>query len=306
MDWVNAMAKVTNKVKFQLFGRAYENLLHLYANIPKYDPGKHGGLSDHAFNLLLNASGIFLTTQELRVIRDQFPHELGVNYMLFISSVRNDLSQKRLAAIDHTFCQFEQDGRASLELLFKSVSAERHPHVRSMSKKGEKAQFDIEEGLKYWSADGTCLTYEEFSEFCKDVNATVPLEREEFFIDLLIHTFGLFDHSVSLERILQIEVTVFEKVRQRTQIRKDEGLKASSVFKFLDLEEKGVMDYRTFVGVLDRVGCKFSDKECRAVFFKHSGGSSLLGYEALCGLFFQMGSGNKDNTNMSFELARSG
>ena len=74
MDWVNALAKISNKVKFQLFGRTYENLLHLYAQVPKYDPERKGGLSEHAFNLLLNACGVFLSTQEIRIIKDNFPH----------------------------------------------------------------------------------------------------------------------------------------------------------------------------------------------------------------------------------------
>ena len=66
------------------------------------------------------------------------------------------------------------------------------------------------------------------------------------------------------------------------------------------------MDYKTFVGVLDRIGCRFSDKECKAVFYKHSNGSNILPYQALCGLFFDMGSGVKDNSNVLFEMARSG
>ena len=74
MDWVNAIAKINNKCKFQLFGRTRENLLHLYSQIPNFDPHKQGGMSEHAFNLFLNASGIFLTTQEVRTIKDNFPH----------------------------------------------------------------------------------------------------------------------------------------------------------------------------------------------------------------------------------------
>jgi hypothetical protein len=50
--------------------------------------------------------------------------------------------------------------------------------VRSLTKKAENAQRDLEEGLKYWSQDGQHLSYEEFTEYCRDVNATVPLERE--------------------------------------------------------------------------------------------------------------------------------
>lgn len=45
MDWVNPIVKINNKVKFQLFGRQYDNLVHLYTQVPKYDPNYTGGLS---------------------------------------------------------------------------------------------------------------------------------------------------------------------------------------------------------------------------------------------------------------------
>lgn len=38
MDWVNPLVKINNKFKFQLFGRAYENLLHIYVLFAKFDP----------------------------------------------------------------------------------------------------------------------------------------------------------------------------------------------------------------------------------------------------------------------------
>jgi len=69
------------------------------------------------------------------------------------------------------------------------------------------------------------------------------------------------------------------------------------------LEEKGVIDFQRFVGVLDRIGCKFSDAECKALFYKHSRGSNVLTYQNICGLFFEMGSGVKDNKNPVYELA---
>ena len=103
MDWVNPLAKVNNKLKFQLFGKTYDNLIPLYAQIPKYDPSNQGSLSDHAFNLLLNAGGVFLTTQEIRTVKDAFPGPNGIAYRQFIDNVRNDITPKRLATIDHTF-----------------------------------------------------------------------------------------------------------------------------------------------------------------------------------------------------------
>jgi hypothetical protein len=150
--------------------------------------------------------------------------------------------------------------------------------VRSLTKKAEKVQRDVEDGLRYWSDDGANLTYPEFVEYFKDANACIPLEREEFFVDLLIHSFGLFDSGVSYDRLQQLEVTIYERVRQRTEIKKDEGVRSTSAFHFIDLEEKGVIDYQRFVSVLDRIGCKFTDKECKALFYKHSNGSTLLTY----------------------------
>lgn len=235
MDWVNPLIKIRNKFKFQLFGRHYENLLHLYAQYGRFDPQNEGGLSEHAFNLLLNSGGLFLTTQEIRTLRDAFPHPNGISYRDFVNDVRHDLTQKRLAAIDHTFEAFAENDRLSIAKLLIHLTIDSHPHVRSLSKTPEKARKDLEEGLRYFSRDGAHLSLEEFRAYFLDVNACVPLEREEFFVDLLIHTFGLHSNAVSLERIQQLEVTVFEKVRQRTEIKKDEGLKSNNSFKFLDL-----------------------------------------------------------------------
>ena len=80
MDWVNPIVKISNKIKFQLFGRNHENLIHLYTHIPTYDPTSCGGMPQHDLNLFLNKSGVFLSTQEIRTLKEQFPHPQGVNY----------------------------------------------------------------------------------------------------------------------------------------------------------------------------------------------------------------------------------
>jgi hypothetical protein len=54
------------------------------------------------------------------------------------------MTQKRLAAIDHTFAQFEKKGKVLLEDLLGSLVIEKHPHVRSLSKKAERARLDVE------------------------------------------------------------------------------------------------------------------------------------------------------------------
>jgi hypothetical protein len=63
MDWVNKIGKVNNKFKFQLFGKAVENLDKCYSKMLEFDPQNTGLMSEHAFNLFLNSFGVFLTTQ---------------------------------------------------------------------------------------------------------------------------------------------------------------------------------------------------------------------------------------------------
>jgi Ca2+-binding EF-hand superfamily protein len=47
-----------------------------------------------------------------------------------------------------------------------------------------------------------------------------------------------------------MEVILYEKVRQRTYVKKDEGLKAQSAFKFFDMEDKGYIDFNRFKSTL--------------------------------------------------------
>lgn len=45
MDWVNPLVKVSNKFKFQLFGKQRDNLIALYIQVPKFDVNNGGGMS---------------------------------------------------------------------------------------------------------------------------------------------------------------------------------------------------------------------------------------------------------------------
>lgn len=103
MDWINQLPKVNNKFKFQLFGRNVENLNNCYSNIEKFDPNNTRLMNTNTFNLYLNSFGVYLTTQEIRIIKEVFNQGDAVLYLDFIQNVRNDLSPKRKAVIDHAF-----------------------------------------------------------------------------------------------------------------------------------------------------------------------------------------------------------
>jgi Ca2+-binding EF-hand superfamily protein len=57
-----------------------------------------------------------------------------------------------------------------------------------------------------------------------------------------------------------MEVILYEKVRQRTLIKKDEGLRTQNAFRFFDMEDKGYVDFARFKKALEKLGCGFSEK----------------------------------------------
>ena len=84
MDWVNQLTKVNNKFKFQLFGRTVDNLDKCYSNMLKYDAEQTGTMTSHEFNLFLNSFGVFLSTQEIRFIKEHFGKGDSIQYYDFI------------------------------------------------------------------------------------------------------------------------------------------------------------------------------------------------------------------------------
>jgi hypothetical protein len=45
------------------------------------------------------------------------------------------------------------------------------------------------------------------------------------------------------------------------------------------MEDKGVVDYHRFTQTLERLGCKFTPKEMKALYAKHAGSDGILTYE---------------------------
>jgi len=52
-------------------------------------------------------------------------------------------------------------------------------------------------------------------DYYADINATLPSEKEEYFIGLLLNTWAVTASSdyVSHERIADLEIIIFEKIR---------------------------------------------------------------------------------------------
>lgn len=78
MDWKNKPHQIFNKVKQQMYGKGVETFHFVDQFIEQFDPQRTGLLSSHFFNLFLNKVGVFLTTQEIRNIRDLYCSSKGI------------------------------------------------------------------------------------------------------------------------------------------------------------------------------------------------------------------------------------
>ena len=72
MDSKNKPNQIFNKVKHQMFGKGVETFYFVDQFIHQFDANYTKVLSSHFFNLFLNKIGVFLTTQEIRNIRDLY------------------------------------------------------------------------------------------------------------------------------------------------------------------------------------------------------------------------------------------
>lgn len=74
---------------------------------------------------------------------------------------------------------------------------------------------------------------------------------------------------VSTERLTELENIIYEKIRQKTLTKEDEAKTSKKAFKYFDIMDTGVIDFKQFGDALNKFGCKFSEKELAALFHKY-------------------------------------
>lgn len=109
---------------------------------------------------------------------------------------------------------------------------------------------------------------------------------------------------ISSERVLDIENRIFEKIRQLTVDKENEGTTLRRRFNAIDKFNLGIIDFSQFRQVMHELGFCFSDEELRAVFHKFSGGSEKLLYSEVCEYFKDLGVGVPPNLNPAYTIYR--
>lgn len=109
---------------------------------------------------------------------------------------------------------------------------------------------------------------------------------------------------MSPERIADLEALLFEKIRQKTLEKEDEGKTIRRTFKYFDIYEKGVVDLNQFSQALSKFGCVFSEAERAALFQKYDKDKSgKINYDEFCNMVAFMGSASA-NINPVFEISK--
>lgn len=127
--------------------------------------------------------------------------------------------------------------------MLQSYNCQSHPRVLTREKKQETVYNEFEQCIGARSSGGQ-VSENSFLEYYADINACLPAEKDDYFVDLVLKTWGLNTNkaSVSAQKIQELEDIIFEKVRQRTHGADDEGKTVRKIFRHFDLDGYGTIE----------------------------------------------------------------
>lgn len=218
------------------------------------------------------------------------------------------MNEKRLAVVKFAWQSLDESGSGRIPWgkLQTAYKVEQHPRVRTREKKAEQVRADFVLCMGTYQQGGF-IDEQGFIQYYSDVNATLPAEKDDYFVDLVLKTWDLQVQKVHVtpERLAELEKIVFEKIRQRTHGADDEGKTVKKIFKHFDLDGFGTIEPKEFKKALETLGCVFKDIELETLFAKFdANGNGKLDYEEFAKFIARMGSGNNPNVNPVFGIER--
>lgn len=170
-------------------------------------------------------------------------------------------------------------------------------------------------GLSKYQLNEQAITEHAFLCYYLDISCTLPLEKENYFLQMLSQSWGIKNTNetantcgedfVDARRVQELENTVFEKIRQKTHGAQNEGRTVNKIFKHYDKEGYGCVSLKEFKQALGTLGCYFSENEHKALFNKFDvHNKSKVDYEEFAGFFAVKGVGKYDATPSQFKMSR--
>ena len=260
--------------------------------------------------MLLKRIGVFLTTQELTPVYNVFDtnRDGKINFNEFVQTLRNSMSDERIATVKKTFDKLDKSrqGRIPVGQLIANYNADLHPRVRTREKNAQQVEQEFQRAISRKAHEGF-ISEMDFLDYYADVSACLPTEREDHFNNILHSTWapkGSRGYMVSSDRVLDIENRIFEKIRQLTVDKENEGTTLRRRFSAIDKFSLGIVDFPQFRKAMHELGFGFPDEELQAVFDKFTGGKEKLVYSELCDYFRDLGVGIPPNLNPAYTMYR--
>lgn len=126
------------------------------------------------------------------------------------------MNEKRLAVVKHAWQSLDENNekRISWGKLQTAYQVKNHPRVLTREKKADTVRAEFIDGMgKHQKGGFVCE--QGFIEYYADINACLPAEKDDYFVGLILTSWGLGPNKVSVtaERITEIEGVIFEKIR---------------------------------------------------------------------------------------------
>lgn len=107
------------------------------------------------------------------------------------------MNEKRLAVVKHAWTTLDKakTKQLSFDSLAKQYVSQAHPRVRTREKKPETVYNDFISCLGA-KAKGGIVTENDFIDYYTDINASLPAEKDDYFVDLVLKSWGLTAEKV--------------------------------------------------------------------------------------------------------------
>jgi len=170
------------------------------------------------------------------------------------------------------------------------------------------------------------ISWEGFLDYYQELNAVVPTDRTAYFMDVIARTLNIPleiyipsedekpkpkpKPKPKEEKEVQelapeeaLELLLYEKIRQRTNSKEDEGRTLRRAIKYVDTADAGAITLEQFSYLLVNIGCPLNPDNTKLLFWRFADhGSMKICTDRICNYFALKGAGNNPNVKPSFKL----
>lgn len=168
------------------------------------------------------------------------------------------------------------------------------------------------------------ISWEGFLDYYEELSAVIPTDRTAYFMDIIARTLNIpleiyvpsedekpkpkaaDKEEKEVEELPPeetFEMLLYEKIRERTNHKEDEGRTLRRAIKYVDTKDIGAITLQQFSDLLVNIGCPLNPEETKLLFLKYADHSSMkITTDLICNYFALIGAGQNPNVKPSFKL----